>query len=135
MNNKDKRFVFVGERPSRTAYRRGWTWKHGRLAAKTLHETLASIGIDPAKQRYVNLFGDECERDAGSDEINERILLICRLNRRGYNVVGLGQRVCCKLRKAEVVHLSIRHPAARGRLRRRELYTAHVRQSLVGHLK
>lgn len=135
MNNKDERFVFVGERPSRTAARRGWTWEHGRLAGKTLHDALAHIGIDPARQRYVNLFGDECERDAESIEINERILLIRRLKRRGYKVVGMGQRVCRKLRKAEVVHLSMRHPAARGRLRRRELYTAHVRQSLAGDLK
>ncbi|MGI8567328.1 MAG: hypothetical protein ACR2LZ_12695 [Pyrinomonadaceae bacterium] len=135
MNNKEERFVFVGERPSRTAVRRGWTWKHGRLAGKTLHDALARIGIDPAKQKYVNLFGDGCERDAESIEINERILLIRRLNRRGYKVIGMGQRVCQRLREAEVVHLSIRHPAARGRLRRRELYTAHVRQSLAGDLK
>lgn len=134
MNNKEQKFVFVGERPSRTAVRRGWTWKDGRLAAKTLHEALASIGIDPAKQKYVNLFGDACERDAERDVVSERLLLIHRLGRRGYKVVGMGHRVCHRLREAEVAHLSMRHPAARGRLRRRELYTALVRQSLFGNL-
>ena len=134
-SNKKAKFIFVGERPSRTAVRCGWTWEHGRLAAKTLHHALASIGIDPAMQKYVNLFGDRCDWDAESTEINERILLIRRLNRRGYKVVGMGRRVCQRLREAEVVHLSMRHPAARGRLRRRELYAAHVRQSLVGDLK
>ena len=122
MNKDDnKRFVFVGERPSPTAVRRGWTWKHGRLAAKTLHETLARIGIDPARQKYINLFGDRCERDAEGDEINGRILHISRLGKRGYKVVGMGRRVSGILREAGVAHISIRHPAARGRLRRREL--------------
>lgn len=134
-SNKEAKFIFVGERPSRTAVRRGWTWEHGRLAAKTLHDALARIGINPMKQKYINLFGDDCEKDAESDETNERILLIRRLNRRGYKVVGMGRRVCHKLREAGVAHLSMRHPAARGRLRRRELYTAHVRQSLAGDLK
>lgn len=130
-SNKEAKFIFVGERPSRTAVRRGWTWEHGRLAAKSLHDALASIGIDPAEQKYVNLFGDDCERDAGCDEINERIVLIRRLNHRRYKVVGMGRRVCQRLREAEVVHLSMRHPAARGRLRRRELYTSHVRETLA----
>lgn len=132
MNKDDnKRFVFVGERPSQTAVRRGWTWKHGRLAAKTLHDALTHIGIDPAKQKYINLFGDTCERDAERDEINHRLSRIRRMKGRGYTVVGMGRRVCQHLRETSVAHLALRHPAARGRLRRRELYAAHVFQTLV----
>lgn len=132
MNKDDnKRFVFVGERPSQTAVRRGWTWKHGRLAAKTLHETLIGIGIDPAKQEYINLFGDRCERDAEGDEINQRLSLIRRMMGRGYTVVGMGNRVCRRLRETGVAHLTLRHPAARGRLRRRDLYIAHARETLT----
>ena len=127
----DKKFAFVGERPSPTAVRRGWTWKHGRLAAKTLHETLARIGIDPARQKYINLFGDDWERDAEGDEINHRLSRIRRLIRRGYTVVGMGRRVSCRLSEAEVAHLFIRHPAARGKLRRRELYTEHLFRTLT----
>jgi hypothetical protein len=131
MNKDDNRmFVFVDERPSPTASNRGWTWKHGRLAAKTLHNALTHIGIDPAKQKYINLFGDRCERDAEGDEINHRLSRIRRMKGRGYTVVGMGRRVSGKLREAGVAHISIRHPAARGRLRRRELYTAHVREML-----
>lgn len=126
----EKRFVFVGERPSPTAVRRGWTWKHGRLAAKTLHEALARIGIDPARQKYINLFGDRCERDAEGDEINHRLSRIRSLTGRGYTVVGMGKRVCRHLREAGIKHLALRHPAARGRLRRRELYVAHARETL-----
>lgn len=126
-----RKFVFVGERPSATAVRRGWTWKHGRLAAKTLHETLARIGIDPARQKYINLFGDGCERDAEGDEINHRLSRIRRLTGRGYTVVGMGRRVCRRLSEASVAHLALRHPAARGRMRRRDLYIAHARATLT----
>jgi hypothetical protein len=126
-----RKFVFVGERPSPTAIRRGWTWKHGRLAAKTLHDALASIGIDPMRQKYINLFGDECERDAEGDEINHRLSRIRRMMGRGYTVVGMGKRVCRHLREAGIKHLALRHPAARGRLRRRDLYVAHAREKLT----
>lgn len=128
----DKRFVFVGERPSATAVRRGWTWKHGRLAAKTLHDALAHIGIDPMRQKYINLFGDGCERDAEGDEINHRLSRIRRLTGCGYMVVGMGRRVCRRLCEAGVAHLALRHPAARGRMRRRDLYFAHARETLKG---
>jgi hypothetical protein len=130
-NETPKRFVFVGERPSRTAARRGWTWRDGRLAAKTLHEALSRNGIDPAQQEYVNLFGDDCERDAGGGVIAERIRLIRRLLGRGYTAVGMGKRVCRHLSGAGVSHVALRHPAARGRLRRSELYVAHVRRALT----
>jgi hypothetical protein len=128
----DRKFVFVGERPSATASNRGWTWKHGRLAAKTLHDALTHIGIDPARQKYINLFGDRCERDAEGDEINHRLSLIRRMKGRGYVVVGMGKRVCRRLSEAGVAHLALIHPAARGRLRRRELYDAHARETLKG---
>ena len=121
----------MSERPSRTAVRRGWTWEHGRLAAKTLHDALALIGIDPARQKYINLFGDGCERDAEGDEINHRLFRIRSMRERGYTVVGMGNRVCRHLHKAGVKHLALRHPAARGRLRRRDLYVAHAREILI----
>ena len=129
--NDNRKFVFVGERPSPTAVRRGWTWKHGRLAAKTLHDALAHTGIDPMKQKYINLFGDGCERDAEGDEINHRLSRIRRMMGRGYTVVGMGNRVCRRLREAGVAHRALRHPAARGRLGRRDLYIAHTRETLT----
>ena len=51
---------------------------------------------------------------------------------RGYTVVGMGRRVCRHLREAGVAHLALRHPAARGRMRRRDLYVAHARETLKG---
>jgi hypothetical protein len=45
-------FLLCGERPLRTELRKGWQWKHGRLAAKTLHEALRAAGIDPQAQEH-----------------------------------------------------------------------------------
>src|SRR5437870_4749868 len=36
----------------------GVTWTHGRLSAKTLHEALRAIGLDPSEQLYINLYRD-----------------------------------------------------------------------------
>ena len=130
-NLNPKKFVFVGERPSRTAVRRGWTWRDGHLAAKTLHEALNRSGINPTEQEYVNLFGEDCERDAGILEVTGRIQLIRRLMGCGYTAVGMGRRVCKRLGEDGISHLALRHPAARGKLRRRELYIEHVRQTLA----
>lgn len=38
-------FIFIGERRSQTAIERGWTWADGRLAAKTLSDALAPLGL------------------------------------------------------------------------------------------
>ena len=60
------RFVFAGKRPSARALATGATWQNGRLAACTLHAVLRDLGLDPAAQRYLNLFpGDPAQGEPG----------------------------------------------------------------------
>lgn len=119
-------FVFVGEQRSPTAIRRGWTWKDGRLAAKTLHEALRAAGIEPARQVYVNLWSDGGELNL--DVVAELLVL----DRARLTLVALGRRVADNLARFGVSHVEMVHPAARGSIRRSERYQAHVASVLGG---
>lgn len=122
--SKRQRFVFVGERRSLTAIRRGWRWQDGRLAAKPLFEALESSGIDPKQQQYVNLWSD-------TDVITwERVEWLRMRYAEGATIVALGKRVGSQLVKLEIEHVALVHPAARGRIRKRERYIAHVSEKL-----
>lgn len=115
-------FLFVGERRSNRAISMGVTWYDGRLAGRTLHDALTIIGIDPKQQSYINIFPDK------GDLIPRRYALrnikssICQ----GYTIVGLGKKVQRVLDHHGVGHLKMIHPAARGKIRRKDLYQAHV---------
>lgn len=118
-----RKFLFVGEKRSNTAVARGWTWRDGRLAAKTLHEALRSINVDPTCEvqcDYVNLWSD-----------GDRLML-ARLAKRwpGRVVVSLGSKVGDELSRLGVAHVKVKHPAARGWIRGRGRYAAHVREVL-----
>lgn len=104
--------MFIGEERSSRAKENNWTWKDGRLAAKQLFDALQEIGIDPGEQEYLNLF------EAGFENPNN------------LQVVGMGKRVNQKLTDDSIPHLEIIHPAARGRIRRKEIYSAHIKNVL-----
>lgn len=115
--------VFVGEKRSAKAIAMGVRWTDGRLAAVPLFEALEAAGVDPAAQRFVNLFldGDAWRVSGGG------VRLIRQLARlRTSRVVGLGRRVQSTLARLEIDHLPMVHPAARGAIRRRDRYMAHV---------
>ena len=121
-----RRFLFVGERPSHKAIELGATWQNGKLAAKQLHDALRALDIDPAKQYYLNLW-----RTPGVGPINEPIdgaiiTAIYMAIAEGYTVVGMGHLVSRALSQHGITHLLIVHPAARGAIRKKERYTAHV---------
>lgn len=125
------RFLFVGERLSLQAAKIGATWENGKLAAKQLHDALRALNIDPASQRYVNLWTvpgvgptNEPVNPVALQEINEAIAA-------GYTVIGMGQLVSRALSEQSIPHLLIVHPAARGAIRKKERYTAHVRSILL----
>ncbi len=123
--------VLVGECRSLTAIRRGWRWKDGRLAAKPLFEALAAMGVDPAAQRYVNLWTDPPLVPVITSHRKE---FLRHHLRQGAIVVALGNRVSAALTELEIDHVAIVHPAARGRIRKRERYIAHVAERLAGHV-
>lgn len=119
-------FVFIGEQRSPTAIRRGWTWNHGHLAAKTLHEALRAAGVEPSAQVYVNLWRDD--GDMNLPLVAELLML----DRARLRLVALGRRVAEHLARLGVPHVEMVHPAARGSIRRSERYQAHVAAILGG---
>lgn len=122
-------FVFLGEKRSDRAIQMGVTWEDGRLAAKTLHEALLATGIDPADQRFLNVFCD------GETLVPNAVSLAeaRRLASAGVQLVALGRLVERELRRAGLPHRAMVHPAARGAIRKRERYQAHVAAVLGGN--
>jgi hypothetical protein len=130
-----KLYTFVGECRSPTAIRKDWVWTDGRLAAAPLFEALHAMGIEPGEQEFVNLYKDPPLNRAGKykhapvvDEWVVGALLKSLLGVRV--VVALGARVSTELIKRGVDHVAMVHPAARGRIRKRSRYIAHVRERL-----
>ena len=109
--------IFVGERRSRRAVVSGVTWRDGRLAAKQLFDALISCGITPAHHEFVNAFERGC---------HAKIMRYLRTARDPV-VVGLGRLAQARLESWGFRHLKLVHPAARGAIRRKDRYAAHVR--------
>jgi hypothetical protein len=125
-------FLFVGERPSRRAIAIGATWANGHLAAKQLHDALRGLNIDPAAHDYCNLWSlpDAGPQDAADEAA--AIQGIWQAIEHGATVVGMGAVVCRVLVREDVPHLQLVHPAARGAIRKKERYQAHVGSVLMG---
>jgi hypothetical protein len=121
-SGRPPRFIFVGERRSRRAIQLGVRWEHGRLCASTLHAALRAIGLAPEEQGYVNLYFD-----SEPPALDEAVLARLRtLTAEGVEIVGLGRIVQRALERAGVAHRRLIHPAARGAIRARATYQAHV---------
>jgi uracil-DNA glycosylase len=129
---KKHRILFIGEKPSPLAFKKGWTWRDKRLASKTLHDALAANGLSRKLDvDFYNLFGDE--PDAAERAEDTRLLEIMRRRlAEGRQIVALGQKVHRLLDKAGVVHVTVRHPAARGAGRSTKVYNDHVKEVLSG---
>ncbi len=119
--------AFVGERRSRRACAMEVTWEHGRLAARTLFEALRECSIRPERQVFLNLFR---EGEGGFEVDPAALARVRELCRSGMTVVALGRRVQRELTRAGVRHVPLVHPAARGAIRARERYRAHVAEML-----
>ena len=126
-------YVFVGERRSPTAQRMGVHWEDGRLCASNLHAALRRIGIEPADHTFRNLWTDD-------GEIDQKALTATLADSLGNladehtTIVALGKRVSRELSKWSVPHLMLVHPAARGSIRKRERYQAHVESVMAQNL-
>ena len=112
-------FLFVGEERSARAIEMDVRWEDGALAAKQLFDALNVHGIDPAAQKFTNLF----ER-GGLKAIREHVGV----------VVGMGSKVQKELKKRNIEHVALVHPAARGKIRKKERYAAHVGEQLLPHV-
>ena len=121
------RLLFVGECRSLTAKRKNWTWKDGRLAAKPLFEALTAMGVDPAVHEYTNLWTDSSPPCIPWQRV-ARLKATASLGDKV--IVALGKRVSDELIKRGIAHVALVHPAARGKIRKRERYHAHVAEKL-----
>jgi hypothetical protein len=113
MSNK---ILFVGERRSPTAVRKGWRWTDGRLAAKQLFDAFNAIAFPVEQAVFVNLFEPGALR------------CVRTVEQCGVPVIAMGRKVQEELARQGVTFTPMVHPAARGRIRRKDLYIDHVRQ-------
>jgi hypothetical protein len=120
-----RRYLFVGERPSPTAARRGWRWTDGRLCASTLFAALRAAGLNPERHTFANLFKDD------ETEPYWNVVAACRDHvAEGGVVVGMGGKVQRGLTRHGIPHVALIHPAARGAIRATERYQQHVVERL-----
>ena len=109
--------LFIGEQRSKKAKTMGVHWKDGRLAAKQLFDALRACGINPTEHQYVNIW----------EKLGANIRgIVAHQGPR----VAMGEKVSRFLTVAKVEHIKIIHPAARGAIRRKAVYCAHVRTVL-----
>lgn len=130
--------LFIGECRSLTAQRRRWTWKDGRLAARPLFEALEAMGVDPRAHEYTNLWSDNAAGTTyGALKPGVLRSTLARISARrdaGFVIVALGKRASAELARRGIEHVALVHPAARGSIRKRERYRAHVAKTLQGVL-
>lgn len=106
--------LIVGERRSPRAVQMGVRWEDEALAAVPLFEALRACDIDPADCQFVNWFED------GKWTVR----------RHKGRILALGKKVQEALAAEGISHLPAVHPAARGAIRLRANYIAHIRQVL-----
>ena len=109
------KILFVGENRSQTAIRMGVTWKDRRLAAKQLFDAFDALGIDHSEFEFTNIKEPEDFLSQLEMATEEKI-----------PIIGMGRIVQRLLKNLRVYHLPMIHPAARGKIRKKELYTRHV---------
>ena len=109
--------LFIGEQRSKRAIEMGVHWRDGRLAAKQLFDALKACGIDPTEHEYVNDF----------EKLGANVRkIIAHPGPR----IALGRKVSHFLSAAKIDHICLIHPAARGAIREKSVYFAHVENVL-----
>jgi hypothetical protein len=112
-----KKYLFVGEKRSETAIRMNVTWVDRRLAAAHLSKAVENIGIKWDECAFINVFEDKIEDILSFNGI----------------VVAMGRKVERELKKYQIQHEFIYHPATRGAVRNIEKYKNHVKER-IGHI-
>lgn len=109
-----EKYLFVGEERSPTAIKMGVTWRDKRLAAAHLSKALEAIGINWEECAFKNVFEHDIEDIKSFDG----------------PVIAMGRKVERELKKHQIDHYFIFHPAARGTIRIIENYKKHVSEKL-----
>lgn len=114
------RYLFVGEKPSLRALQMGVRWEDGKLCAKQLFDALYFCGINPWEHSFINLW---------PDYITCVETFLAPMSKT-HTIVAMGRKVAKELIKRGVPCLEIVHPAARGEIRKKEVYCNHVKEAL-----
>jgi len=112
-----KKYLFVGEERSETAKRMNVTWVDKRLAAAHLSKAVEAIGIDWNECAFKNVFEDKIEDIMSFKGV----------------IIAMGRKVERELKKHQIEHEFIYHPATRGKVRIIENYKNHVKER-IGHI-
>ena len=112
-----KKYLFVGERRSNLAVKMNVTWVDKRLAAAHLSKAVEFIGIDWNECAFKNVFEDKIEDIMSFKGV----------------IIAMGRKVERELKKHQIEHEFIYHPATRGKVRIIENYKNHVKER-IGHI-
>lgn len=112
-----KKYLFVGEKRSELAKKMNVTWVDKRLAASHLSKAVENLGIDWDECAFKNVFEDKIEDILSFKGI----------------IIAMGRKVEKELKKHQIEHEFIYHPATRGSVRNIEKYKNHVKER-IGHL-
>ena len=129
----NKRYMFVGERPSISAWKFSKQWSDGAYAGKQLKDAIDEIDcLEFADIVFCNLWikpkgisnpaFDVVDLDKNLDQIFRYSAY--------WIIVGMGKIVQEKLDEYGIKHLKLIHPAARGKIRRKDRYLKHCRSVL-----
>lgn len=112
-----KKYLFVGEKRSELAKKMNVTWVDRRLAAAHLSKAVENIGINWNECAFINVFEDDINNIKSFKGV----------------VIGMGRKVEKELKKHQIDHEFIYHPATRGAVRNIEKYKNHVKER-IGHI-
>jgi hypothetical protein len=112
-----KKYLFVGERRSELAKKMNVTWVDKRLAAAHLSKAVENLGINWNECAFLNVFEDDIDQIKSFKGI----------------IVAMGRKVEKELKKHQIEHEFIYHPATRGSVRNIERYKNHVKER-IGHI-
>lgn len=123
-----KRYIFVGERPSISAWKFSKQWSDGAYAGKQLKDAIDKIDcLEFADITFCNLWVKPKEMaNPATDELDlvDSIATIVRYSP-WWTIVGMGKIVQNKLDFFGIKHLKLIHPAARGKIRKKNRYLKH----------
>lgn len=122
--------IFVGERQSPKAARYGHTWETRQAASATLHRALHAAGVDVTTVEFANLWGTPGLKDPKRPPSRATLRRLRAAHHAGQRIVAMGALVQRELARHRIPHVPLIHPAARGKMRKAELYDAHVRERL-----
>jgi hypothetical protein len=112
-----KKYLFVGEKRSELAKKMNVTWVNKRLCAGHLSKAVENLGINWNECAFLNVF----EEDINDIKSFKGI------------VIAMGRKVERELKKHQIKHEFIYHPATRGSVRNIERYKNHVKEC-IGHI-